>query len=93
MIPGVGEVARTTGSAARVHDQEGPLNKLRLTIGSAGRTRDAFERGHLLPPGIGIAGKAIAEGRPVIGDPLGPGALMTEDFPLPDAPTMPSSPA
>lgn len=35
MIPGVGEVARTTGSAARVHDQEGPLSTLKLAIGSA----------------------------------------------------------
>jgi OOP family OmpA-OmpF porin len=34
MIPGVEEVARTT-SARHVHDQEDPLNKLKLAIGSA----------------------------------------------------------
>jgi GAF domain-containing protein/CheY-like chemotaxis protein len=67
---------RVPASVLRLRQADGSL----LTIGSAGRTRDAFERGHLLPRGIGIAGKAIAEGRPVIGDPLGPGALMTEDF-------------
>jgi outer membrane protein OmpA-like peptidoglycan-associated protein len=36
MIPGVEEVARSTKkSAAHVHDQEGPLNKLSLAVGSA----------------------------------------------------------
>jgi OmpA-OmpF porin, OOP family len=35
MIPGVGEVARTTGSAPHVHDQEGPVNKLKFAIGSS----------------------------------------------------------
>jgi OOP family OmpA-OmpF porin len=34
MIPGVEEVARTT-SARHTHDQEDPLNKLKLAIGSA----------------------------------------------------------
>jgi len=67
---------RAPASVLRLQRADGSL----LTIGSAGRTRDAFERGHLLPPGIGIAGKAITEGRPVIGDPLGPGTLTTEDF-------------
>src|SRR5881628_3067424 len=67
---------RVPASVLRLRQADGSL----LTIGSAGRTRDYFEPGHLLPPGIGIAGKAVAEGRPVIGDPLGPGALMTDDF-------------
>src|SRR5438132_675669 len=67
---------RVPASVLRLLQADGSL----LTIGSAGRTRDAFEPGHLLPPGVGIAGKAIVEGRPVIGDPLGPGALTTEDF-------------
>jgi GAF domain-containing protein len=67
---------RVPASVLRLRQSDGSL----LTVGSAGRTRGAFEPGHLLPPGVGIAGKAIAEGRPVIGDPLGPGTLTTEDF-------------
>jgi len=67
---------RVPASVLRLRQADGSL----LTIGSAGRTRDYFEPGHLLPPGVGIAGKALAEGRPVIGDPLGPGTLMTDDF-------------
>jgi len=67
---------RVSASVLRLRQSDGALR----TIGSAGRTRDAFEPGHLLEPGVGIAGKAMAEGRPVIGDPLGPGTLTTEDF-------------
>ena len=67
---------RVPASVLRLRQADGSL----LTIGSAGSTRDAFEPGHLLPPGVGIAGKAIVEGRPVIGDPLGAATLTTEDF-------------
>ena len=67
---------RVPASVLRLRESDGSLR----TIGSAGRTRDAFELGYVLPPGVGIAGKAAAEGRPVIGDPLGVGTLTTDDF-------------
>ena len=67
---------RAPASVLRLLQADGSLR----TIGSAGRTRDSFEPGHVLPPGVGIVGKAIVEGRTVIGDPLGPDILVTEDF-------------
>ena len=67
---------RVPASVVRIRQADGSL----IGIASAGRTRDAWAPGHVLPPGIGTVGKAIAEGQPVIEDPLGPGVVSTEDF-------------
>src|SRR5262249_41967276 len=71
---------RVPASVIRLREADGSL----LVVGSAGRTRYPFEPGHRLPPGSGVAGQAIAEGRPVIGDPLAPALAtrMTADFRL-----------
>jgi len=67
-------------SVIRLREADGSL----VVVGSAGRTRFPFGPGHRLPPGSGVAGQAIAEGRPVIGDPLAPALAMrmTADFRL-----------
>ena len=67
---------RVQASVLRLRQADGSL----LAIGSAGRTRGFFGPGHLIPPGLGIAGRAVAEGQPVIGDPLGAGTVTTDDF-------------
>jgi GAF domain-containing protein len=67
---------RAQASVLRLRQADGSL----LAIASAGRTRGHFEPGHLIPPGVGIAGRAVAEGQPVIGDPLGAGTVTTDDF-------------
>ncbi|PYN81036.1 MAG: hypothetical protein DMD97_02835 [Candidatus Rokuibacteriota bacterium] len=67
---------RVQASVLRLRQADGSL----LAIASAGRTRGAFEPGHRIPPGVGIAGRAVAEGQPVIGDPLGVSTVTTDDF-------------
>ena len=67
---------RVPASVVRIRQADGSL----VGIASAGRTRDAWAPGHILPPGVGTVGKAIAEGQPVIEDPLGPSVVSTEDF-------------
>jgi GAF domain-containing protein len=39
-----------------------------IALAISGRARDHFEPGHVMPPGVGLAGRAVLEGRPVMGD-------------------------
>jgi PAS domain S-box-containing protein len=48
-------------SGLRLLQPDGSL----LAIAWGGPTRDHFEPGHVLPPGIGIVSRVVAEGRPV----------------------------
>jgi GAF domain-containing protein/CheY-like chemotaxis protein len=48
-------------SVLRLMQPDGSL----VALGLGGRTTDGFDPGHVLPPGMGILGRAVAEGRPL----------------------------
>ena len=58
-----------------------PNGSLRV-IASSGSAREQFPPGHVLPPGVGLMGRVIAEGQPSwSADLLGmPGLVRTEDY-------------
>jgi GAF domain-containing protein len=54
-----------------------------VALAIAGRAREHFEPGHVMPPGVGLAGRAVVEGRPVTGDVLDESAVtLTDDLHL-----------
>jgi GAF domain-containing protein len=54
-----------------------------VALAISGRARDHFEPGHVMPPGVGLAGRAVAEGRPIAGDLLDEsGVTLTDDLHL-----------
>ena len=52
---------RAQSSVVRLLQPDGSLAALAL----GGRTREHFEPGHVLPPGVGVLGRAVVEGRAV----------------------------
>jgi len=52
---------RAQSSVVRLLQPDGSLAALAL----GGRTREYFEPGHVLPPGVGVLGRAVVEGRAV----------------------------
>src|SRR3989442_8570646 len=52
---------RAQSSVVRLLQPDGSLAALAL----GGRTRDYFEAGHVLPPGVGVLGRAVVEGRAI----------------------------
>jgi GAF domain-containing protein len=50
-----------------------------VALAISGRARDHFEPGHVVAPGVGVAGRAVAEGRPIAGDILGESGV-TPDY-------------
>jgi GAF domain-containing protein/anti-sigma regulatory factor (Ser/Thr protein kinase)/ActR/RegA family two-component response regulator len=52
-----------------------------VAISVAGRARDYFDPGHVIPRGVGLAGRAVAEGRPIAGDVLDePDVVLSDDL-------------
>jgi GAF domain-containing protein/CheY-like chemotaxis protein len=52
-----------------------------VALAISGRARDHFEPGHVMPAGVGLAGRAVAEGRPIAGDGLDESAVtLTDDL-------------
>jgi GAF domain-containing protein/anti-sigma regulatory factor (Ser/Thr protein kinase) len=52
-----------------------------VAISVAGRARDHFDSGHVMPPGVGLVGRAVAEGRAIIGDVVDePDVVLNDDL-------------